>query len=519
MKKQVAGLCIGGVFLALVSVAGCDDDGGGGAGDGGVDAAVSSGDGAVAGSGGTAPGTDGSAGGGGTAGTGTGGAAGVASVPMATVTWAKSFGAPTIRENYAEVGADGTGNVYFFTQLGAAVDFGNGVMYTPPGTGSAFAHVLVKFNAAGVAQWLRTTGATGQNDGTADLVVDGTGNVFVLGTGRPDAGDTVYLQKWDAAGTKLWSRQMGNDLAHNPAELRLDGTGNVYAAGGMDCRDQFGGVRELTFNGAVVAGGCLLVDMVSFVVKYDSAGAFQWVLASKGNQSYATGLAVDAAGIVTVGGVMNDSVTWGTTKITHTKEGAFPSTRELYLARLDAGGTTATWGHQMADTQLGFTMGQKGTTVLLEMFISSGTPILGMTTTASGQTFVTVDPATGNATALKPWSGRAALQNGPLAVSAAGQVLRGVRGSAGSILPQTFNFGTAGGVSLPLFNTALDLVSLTSSPSPDPFALVADIAWDANGGWVATGRFNRSLMLGTTALTTTGATDDDMWLLRGGPTP
>lgn len=91
---------------------------------------------------------------------------------------------------------DGSGNVYV-----------TGTSYAS----AALDHdiVTIKYNNSGTQQWARRYNGPGSVfDAGSDLVVDGTGNVYVTGYARDLVGTTNYSYatlKYDAAGTLLWS--------------------------------------------------------------------------------------------------------------------------------------------------------------------------------------------------------------------------------------------------------------------------------------------------------------------------
>jgi len=187
------------------------------------------------------------------------------------------------------ISVDGTGNVYV-----------TGTTYGVLGESDfTFTHYsnqlfVVKYNSAGVKQWAQQLGTTGDVEATG-ISVDGTANVYVTGDayGELDGnnytgGADVFIVKYNSAGARQWTRQMGtsgNDVANG---VSVDGSGNVYAVGYTT------GVLDGTTNAGYE-------DL--FVVKYDSAGVKQWTR-QRGTSSYdlACGVSVDGTGNVYVAG-------------------------------------------------------------------------------------------------------------------------------------------------------------------------------------------------------------------------
>jgi hypothetical protein len=168
----------------------------------------------------------------------------------------------------ASMAVDAFGNIYVTGQsLGS-------------GTGSDYA--TVKYNSAGVQQWVARYSSVGNfSDAAKSLAVDAAGNVLVTGISENvgDLGDYTTI-KYDANGNEQWVaiyNGPGNnfDVAQS---LAVDALGNVY------------------ITGASTGSGTGL-DYAT--VKYNSNGIEQWVARfdGPGTQSdFAFDLAVDVSG-------------------------------------------------------------------------------------------------------------------------------------------------------------------------------------------------------------------------------
>jgi outer membrane protein assembly factor BamB len=226
--------------------------------------------------------------------------------------WARSTAAGSGGSYFNAVAADGAGNIYAAgNQSGTGtVDYGNGVtaagIYNSGGNA-----VLVKYNAAGNAQWARTVVAGSNNSGFNAVAVDGTGNVYAAGsqagavpfdygygvtaTGAFGGGPNAVLVKYNAAGTTLWARtaDAGSDSSVFAA-VAVDGA--VYAAG-------YQGAGLFDYGYGVTAAGASS-GQNAVLVKYDTAGTTQWAQStaagSGGSRFYA--VAADGAGNVYAAG-------------------------------------------------------------------------------------------------------------------------------------------------------------------------------------------------------------------------
>lgn len=111
--------------------------------------------------------------------------------------WATSYNnnANNTEAAYA-IAIDATGNVYI-----------TGTSFGP--TANDHDIVTIKYNNSGAQQWARRYNGPGSVfDAGSDLVIDGTGNVYVTGYARDTVGTTNYsfaTLKYDAAGTIQWT--------------------------------------------------------------------------------------------------------------------------------------------------------------------------------------------------------------------------------------------------------------------------------------------------------------------------
>jgi uncharacterized delta-60 repeat protein len=152
-------------------------------------------------------------------------------------------------------------------------------------------YIVVKFNSAGVQQWVglyKGPGA-GSGDYAAAIAVDGSGNVAVTGYSYSGTSLDYATVRFVSSGGRLWaSRYDGpgggpNDYAKSVVS---DASGNVYVTG-------------WSYTGAVSVG--ILPSIVT--AKYNSSGVQQWVVRYNGGGSAVpAGIGVDAAGNVYIAG-------------------------------------------------------------------------------------------------------------------------------------------------------------------------------------------------------------------------
>jgi uncharacterized delta-60 repeat protein len=209
------------------------------------------------------------------------------------------------------------------------------------GVGTSYDFLTIKYNSSGVQQWEQRYNGTGNTvDNVFALKVDGTGNVYITGfTGGSGTGNDYATIKYNSAGVQQWLQTYngsgnGNDIARS---LAVDDSGNVYISGytmgsasGEDIttiKYNSTGVQQWlqTYNGTVNGddeanalildgSGNILVTGFSTgsgtghdyaTLKYNSAGSPVWLQTYNGptnNTDEARSVGIDGSGFVYVAG-------------------------------------------------------------------------------------------------------------------------------------------------------------------------------------------------------------------------
>jgi FlgD Ig-like domain len=184
--------------------------------------------------------------------------------------WSGTFGDANAQEPRS-VCTDADGDVYVAGYFQGTVNFG-GSDLTSAGQADIF---LVKFSPSGSHVWSYRFGSSGDDQGLA-VASDPFGNVYLAGSfaGTVDFGGgnlvanggvDIFVAKFNASGSHLWSQRFGDSSLQTCYAVTADASGNVFITGSFSGSVDFGG-------GSLVCQGANDI----FVAKFNSSGAHQW---------------------------------------------------------------------------------------------------------------------------------------------------------------------------------------------------------------------------------------------------
>ncbi len=226
--------------------------------------------------------------------------------PGLTHLWSKRFGDGD-GQYASSVAIDDAANLYLAGYFSGSINLGGGVL-TALGFDDIF---LSKFNADGTHLWSKRFGNSSAQE-ALDVAVDPFGNVLMVGqflgtinfggANLTSLGLDVFVAKFDPVGSHVWSKRFGSTLAQSAQSVATDALGNVYLTG--------------TFKNAIDFGGGVLTSAGeddAFLAKLDAAGNHLW---SKRFGDAAAGQAAKSVTIgpsqrVSIGGFFRGSVDFG----------------------------------------------------------------------------------------------------------------------------------------------------------------------------------------------------------------
>ena len=160
--------------------------------------------------------------------------------------WVRRYnGTQNLSDEASSITLDSLGNVYV------------GGYSTNIGNGSDAA--LLKYNSSGVLLYAKTINSgLSQADNCLDIKIDNQFNIYMAGyAGSTNGGNNFWVSKLNLNGDTLWTRTINGsaNLSDFAKKIRIDNSGNVYAAGYLSNTS---------------------TDADIFVVKFNSSGVLQW---------------------------------------------------------------------------------------------------------------------------------------------------------------------------------------------------------------------------------------------------
>ena len=248
-----------------------------------------------------------------------------------SLVWNTFLGSDSFGDDGNSVTADSSGNVY---AVGNS-SFGWGSPIRPISSPGSIDGFVAKLDENGHLLWNTFLGTDGgAEDYAEDVVSDGNGTVYVVGTSkggswgspiRPYDHYDGYVAKLDGAGTLVWNTFLGSSDWEDAGDVTLDSQGHIFVAGsswgawgpGAASYHEGGSdayIAELDGNGNLLAN------------------AFR----GSAGEDHGEGIATDAAGRIFLAGTSHE--TWGQPIDIFSDKGTeFPSNRaDAFVARIES---------------------------------------------------------------------------------------------------------------------------------------------------------------------------------------
>lgn len=253
--------------------------------------------------------------------------------------WATSGGGTSNDDFCYAIATDSHGNVYY-----AGTTRGSNGQFTcgPVSVGATTGAVVAKYSPAGQCQWLRTITVPSFEVRAYAIAVDAADRIYVAGSYRGTAtfSDTltlqsyssstsIFLARYDTAGTCLWAQRAGGDYATSEARgIALSPDGGIFIVGRA--------------GGTVVRTGTIQLPNPGnirqvFLARYDSTGMPLWARissgAGSGSEKSGRGITISGNKLFITGQANYAAANYGSLPLTNTA-----TSGNLYVLACDLDG-------------------------------------------------------------------------------------------------------------------------------------------------------------------------------------
>lgn len=201
-----------------------------------------------------------------------------------------------LNESAVDLAVDDSGNAYVTGDFSGELFFGS-FSVTSFGASDVF---LAKYNSAGVFQWAKQSGASGNNDIAGGVAADNSGNVYLYYK-KDIPGNMARIEKYSSSGTELLNTGFGSNGLITPKSIITDNSQNIYVTG------MFSGTSDLG-EGDVTSAG----EGDYFFTKFYADGSFKFnYTAGSSLSDCGNSICLDADNNIFIGGFYNDGIDFG----------------------------------------------------------------------------------------------------------------------------------------------------------------------------------------------------------------
>ena len=285
-----------------------------------------------------------------------------------------------------DVVVDSVGNTYITGHFRQTVDFGGGNI-TSGGHRDIY---VLKVDSTGAFVWVQTYGSTSNlADRGLDIDIDSSSNVYITGYfqgtvdfGNGDitasGGSDIFVLKLNSSGAFQWVYTAGGTGNDNGKGIAVDTDGNILLTGIFSQTVDFGG-------GTVSSEG----EFDFFVLKLNSAGAYQWVYtAGSNNDDEGLSIDTDSNNNSYITGYVESVVDFGVTHNFYGNSEIGPSA-DIFVLKLNSEGVPQ-WANRYGQCQTeignGIAVDSSGNSYITGQFYCDNTNLGGITLTHNGGT-------------------------------------------------------------------------------------------------------------------------------------
>ncbi len=296
---------------------------------------------------------------------------------LGNLVWNRTASSGSGIETPKDITVDLAGNYYVTGSYTGAAIFGSTTLVNS-GLSDIF---IVKYNAAGVAQWAVKYGSVNQEQSNS-IAIDTAGNCYIGGY-IIDSSTRFFYAKYDLNGVVQWTKvdpfsavtastSWGIGLVHQVKSISVDGFGNSYIVGSYflsstyvafvrKCdpsgntvwekqRTEFSVANDIVTDGvgnSYVTGTYYdALNFNVFTTKYNAAGVVTWTQNGIGLDSdHGDGIALDAQGNCFVTGRFQHRTNFSALNISNTSSGI----SDIFVAKYDPTGSIA-WLQQAGES-------------------------------------------------------------------------------------------------------------------------------------------------------------------------
>jgi hypothetical protein len=246
--------------------------------------------------------------------------------PLGNLDWVKKAGG-TLYDEARSVATDPEGHVYLTGYFFSPAIFDYDTLKT-----DSFANIfLAKYDTDGNMLYTKNFSGS-RNDIANSIALDGSGNIYIAGGFKSDTlhlgnikltnADTmffdIFISKFDGNGNALWAESGAGVIDDLATNIAVDTLGNAFMVGYF--YSPFITFDSDTLLNSDNSGS----NFDFFLVEYDAGGSLQWINTASGlHWGQASSVAVDSSGKAYIAGNFNSSsIVFGSTVLTNMSAGS-----------------------------------------------------------------------------------------------------------------------------------------------------------------------------------------------------